>query len=54
MFFFSHNPKKFAKFQKLADLFNTKGNKILWNVETCCILMLPPLKKSILNIDLSL
>jgi hypothetical protein len=26
--------KKFAKFQKLVDLLQTKGNKFFWNVKT--------------------
>jgi hypothetical protein len=42
--FFSHNPKKFAEFQKHTDLFNNKGNKILKNVKTYYISMLSPLK----------
>ncbi len=32
--FFTHNLKKFAKFQKLVDLLQTKGNKFFWNVKT--------------------
>jgi hypothetical protein len=26
---FAHNPKMFVEFQKLIDLLNTKGNKLL-------------------------
>jgi len=32
--FFVHIPKKLTKFQKLVDLFNTKGNKLFKNVKT--------------------
>jgi hypothetical protein len=32
--FFVHKPKKFLEFQELADLINTKGNKLLQNVKT--------------------
>jgi hypothetical protein len=42
--FVSHSPKKIARFHKLADLFNTKGNKILQNVKTYWILMFFPSK----------
>ncbi len=52
--FFSHSLKKFAKFQKLVDLFNTKGNKILQNVKTHWILIFFLQKECILNIYLSL
>jgi hypothetical protein len=38
--FFVSNLKKFIKFQKLADIFQTKVNKLLRNVETCWISML--------------
>jgi len=52
--FYPHNLKKFVEFQKLANLLNTKDNKILWNVKTHWISMLSPSKKSIINIGLSL
>jgi hypothetical protein len=42
--FFRHNLKKFAKFQKLVDLLQTKGNKLLGNVKTHWISMLSPAK----------
>ncbi len=42
--FYLHNLKKFVEFQKLANLLNTKDNKILWNVKTHWILMLSPSK----------
>jgi hypothetical protein len=42
--FFAHSPKKFVKFQKLAKLLQTKGNKFLYNVKTCWITMLSPTK----------
>jgi len=41
---FSHNLKKFTKFQKLVNLFNMKGNKILRNVKTHYISMFFPSK----------
>ncbi len=34
LYFFAHSPKKFLQFQKIANLFNTKGNKLLRNVKT--------------------
>jgi hypothetical protein len=43
--FFAHSPKKFAKFQKLANLLQTKGNKLLCNVKTYWINMLSPMKQ---------
>jgi hypothetical protein len=43
MFFF-HSLKKFLEFQKLANLINTKNNKLLRNVKTYWISMLSPTK----------
>jgi hypothetical protein len=44
VFYFAHSPKKFLQFQKLADLINTKGNKLLQNMKTQWISMLSPTK----------
>jgi hypothetical protein len=38
--FFTHSRKKFVEFQKLANLINTKNNKLLQNVKTYWISML--------------
>jgi hypothetical protein len=38
----SINAKKYANFQKIFNLFNTKGNKVLKNVKAHWISMLSP------------
>jgi hypothetical protein len=43
--FFLHSPNKFLKFQKLANLINIKGNKLLRKVKTQWISMLSPTKR---------
>jgi hypothetical protein len=43
--FLAHFPKKFANFQKLANLLQTKGNKFICNVKTRWINMLFPAKQ---------
>ncbi len=43
--YFSKSPKRHLELQKLAELFETKGRKILQNVKTRWISMLSPLKR---------
>ncbi len=31
--YFNHNPKRHLKFDKLVEIMETKGNKILWNIK---------------------
>jgi hypothetical protein len=40
----AHNPKKIVMFQKLVDLLDTKGNKLLRNVKTRWTSMLSLMK----------
>jgi hypothetical protein len=42
--FFSHSPKKVLEFVNITKTLETKGLKLLWNLKTCWILMLSPLK----------
>jgi hypothetical protein len=43
--YFSHSPKRHLEFQRLAQILEAKGNKILKNVKTKWMSMLDPLKR---------
>jgi hypothetical protein len=43
--YFSHNPKRHLKFQKLADVVETEGLRVLRNVTTRWISLLDPLRR---------
>ncbi len=42
--YFNHSPKWHLEFQKLVQVLDTKGNKIMKNVKTRWMSMLEPLK----------
>lgn len=43
--YFSHSPKRHLEFQKLADLMETEGRRMLRNVKTQWLSLLEPLKR---------
>jgi len=43
--YFSHSPKRHLEFQRLAQILEAKGNKILKNVKTKWMSVLDPLKR---------
>jgi len=43
--YFSHSPKRHSEFQKLADIVETEGRRMLRNVKTRWISLLEPLKR---------
>ncbi len=47
--YFSHSPKSHLKFQKLVTITETNGSKILKNMKTWWMLMLDPLKITIIE-----
>jgi hypothetical protein len=50
--YFTHSCKRHLKFIKLSKLMATKGNKILWNVQTRWISTLNPIEKIMQNTKL--